>query len=421
MDGARAPAYRRGVLRDATGQASIEFAGVLAVVALVFGALFVTGLAPTVAGAAEHAVCRIFDGDCEPAPGDPEEEPGPIEGPAPVDFDLPFPVLPFPGSVSVSCTYATSSPGACQPGDGPGVSVGTEYTLEIDRSETTLDAEGCPTQTLSVTASLELQTSVSGETPVASGSLTTFLGEATTYSVTVPPDAADAIESGDRPVPNPVDPRTIQAGESVELSQEFYAGHDLEASYRALQLELGYEEGTRVSAGVSRVSPSTVRIYVGDEDFVRNALSLGIGNDAAGVALAAGAELRDGKLHSVDMDISTAAGWKAYQQFLKSGRLPREGTAGTSDPTKSDVFEFTDSTQLEAHVGNLSIGGVLAESGATGVETTNADGSVDGSFVAHFNDAGVAVTTHTEPGGEPEPTRYSLLLENVSDDTIDTL
>ena len=90
-------------------------------------------------------------------------------------------------------------------------------------------------------------------------------------------------------MPNPVDPRTIRAGESVELSQEFYAGHDLEASYRALQLELGYEEGTRVSAGVSRVDPSTVRIYVGDEDFVRNALSLGVGNDAAGVALAAGA------------------------------------------------------------------------------------------------------------------------------------
>ncbi len=406
------------MLRDASGQASVEYAGVLVVIALVFGVLFATGLAPTVAGAAEHAVCRILDGDCESAPTDPDEEPGPAEGPAPVDFDLPFPVLPFPGSASVSCTYSTSSPGACQPGEGPGVAVGTEGELEIERSDTTLDAEGCPTQTLSVTAGLELQTSVSGETPVASGSLTAFLGEATTYSVTVPPDAADAIEHGDRTVPNPVDPRTIRAGESVELSQEFYAGHDLEASYRALQLELGYEKGTRVSAGVSRVDPSTVRVYVGDEDFVRNALSLGVGNDAAGVALAAGAELSDGKLHSVDMDISTAAGWKAYQQFLKSGKLPREGAPGTSDATESDVFEFTDSAQLEAHVGNLSIGGVLAESGATGVETTNADGSVDGSFVAHFNDAGVAVTTHTEPGGEPEPTRYSLLLENVSDDTI---
>ena len=91
------------------------------------------------------------------------------------------------------------------------------------------------------------------------------------------------------------------------------------------------------------------------------------------------------------------------------------GATDVIDPTSSDVYEFTDKTQLEAHIGNLSIGGVLAESGATGVETTNADGSVNGSFVAHFNDAGVAVTTHTEPGGEPEPTRYSLLLENVSD------
>jgi len=220
-------------------------------------------------------------------------------------------------------------------------------------------------------------------------------------------------------VPNPIDPRTIRAGESVELSQEFYAGHDLEGSYRALQVELGYEEGTRVSAGVSRVNPDTVRVYVGDEDFVRNALSLGIGTDAAGVALAAGAELSDGKLRSVDIDISTSAGWKAYQHFLKSGRLPGDGTPGTSDPTSSDVFKFTDKTQLEAHLGNLTIGGILAESGANGVETTNADGSVDGSFVAHYNDAGVAVTTHTEPGGEPEPTRYSLLLENVSDSTID--
>ena len=409
------------MLRDTSGQASTEYAGILAVIALVFVALFATGLAPTVADAAQHAVCTIIGGDCASDPGEGGEVPGGggEEGPAPVDFNLPFPVLPFPGSVSVSCTYSTSSPGACQPGEGGGVSVGTEGTLEIERSETTLDDQGCPTQTLSVTARLELQTTVSGETPVASGSLTTFLGEASTYSVTVPPDEADAIENGDRPVPNPIDPRTIQAGESVELSQEFYAGHDIEASYRALQLELGYEEGTRVSAGVSRVSPSTVRVYVGDEDFVRNALSVGVGNDAAGVALAAGAELSDGKLHSVDIDISTNAGWQAYQSFLKSGRLPREGAAGTSDPTKSDVFEFTDSTSLEAHVGNLSIGGVLAESGATGVETTHADGSVDGTFTAHFNDAGVAVTTHSEPGGEPEPTRYSLLLENVSGDTID--
>jgi hypothetical protein len=45
---------------------------------------------------------------------------------------------------------------------------------------------------------------------------------------------------------------------------------------------------------------------------------------------------------------------------------------------------------------------------------------VDSSYVAHFNDAGVGVTTHAEPGGEPVPTRYSLLFEGVDEETIDT-
>ena len=53
------------MLRDASGQASIEYAGILAVVALVFVALFATGLAPTVAGAAAGAVCTIIGGDCD--------------------------------------------------------------------------------------------------------------------------------------------------------------------------------------------------------------------------------------------------------------------------------------------------------------------------------------------------------------------
>ena len=171
--------------------------------------------------------------------------------------------------------------------------------------------------------------------PSPPASLSSYLGEATTYSVTVPPDAADAIENGDRSVPNPIDPRTIQRRRVGRALAGVLRGHTARRrSYRALQLELGYEEGKRVSAGVSRVNPDTLRVYVGDEDFVRNALSLGIGNDAAGVALAAGSELSDGKLRSVDIDISTAAGWKAYQSFLKSGRLPtrRRGRARATRP-----------------------------------------------------------------------------------------
>jgi hypothetical protein len=409
-------------LRGESGQGSVEYAGALALVAIIFGGLFATDVPAKVKGTVGPAVCRILGGECgtAPAPSQPAAPPTADEPPAPVNFDLPFPVLPFPGSAEVSCTYATNSPGACQPGKGSGVSVAEEGKFSVERSPTTLDGEGCPTQSLGVKGTLELQTKIAGESPVVSGALTELLGESVGYSVTVPPDEAEALERGDRSVPNPVDPRTIRAGESVELSTEFYSGEKLSASYRALQVEMGFEEGRRLSAGVQRVSPSTVRISVGDRDFVRDALSVGIGNDSLGVALASGGELSEGKLRQVDVDISTQAGWDAYQSFLTSGRIPKEGTRGTSAPATSDVVDFKDQTGIKAKLGNLSIGGVLAESGANGVETHHPDGSVDTSVVAHFNDAGIAVTSHTDPGGQPEVTRYSLLLENVDDTMIDT-
>jgi hypothetical protein len=95
---------------------------------------------------------------------------------------------------------------------------------------------------------------------------------------------------------------------------------------------------------------------------------------------------------------------------LRSGRLPGRGAPGTSGPTRSDVLELTDATQAEAHPGNLTTGGVLAESGATGVKTTNAD-SVDESFAGHFNDAGVPSRRTPPREGSPNPpaTRCSLL------------
>jgi len=410
------------LLRGESGQGSVEYAGALALVAIIFGGLFATDVPAQVKTTVGPAVCRILGGACgaSETPAEPATPPTADEPPAPVNFDLPFPVLPFPGSVEVSCSYTTSSPGRCQGAQGPGVSVGAEGKFSVVRSPTTLDGEGCPTQTLAVKATLELQTKVAGESGAVSGALTELLGESTSYSVTVPPDEAEVLEHGDRDVPNPVDPRTIHAGESVELSQEFYSGEKLSAGYRALQVEMGFEEGRRLSAGVQRVSPSTVRLSVGDRDFVRDALSVGIGNDSLGVALASGGELSEGELRQVDVDVSTQAGWDAYQSFLTSGRIPKDGTPGTSAPASSDVVSFKDQTAIKAKLGNLSIGGVLAESGANGVETHRPDGSVDTSVVADFNDAGVAITSYTDPGGEPEVTRYSLLLENVDDSMLDT-
>jgi hypothetical protein len=400
--------------------------GVLLLVGLIVGALASSGIPTTIAQHTADLVCQIAHGDCdaaEPPGSDPGEEGDEGDEPSgPILTDVPLPVLPFPGSVSVKCTYSETSTTACMPPDQPGVSVQTTGEVSIDRSETALDAEGCPKQTLSVSGKLELSANASAEGAHAGGALDVHLGESTTYSVTVEPAAADAIERGDRRPPNPVDPRTIAQGESVQLSREYYAGVGMEAEYRALKASLGYDEGTRVSSGVERVSPTTVRVMVGDEDFVRQALSLGVGVDGASISLGGNEELSSGKLHAVDIDISTSAGWSAYQEFLNSGRLPADGTPGTSDPTTADTINYSDETRIEAELGNVTIGGQLGDSEGHVTETRHADGTVDVVSSARYNDVGLAIHRREDAAGNQlEDPGYSLLLEGVDDSIAETL
>ncbi len=404
-------------LRDESGQGSIEYAGALALIAIVFGVLAATDVPAKVRGAVGPAVCRMLGTDCgttaaastPPAAAKPAGD----QPPSPINFDTPFPVLPFPGSYEVACAYGSG----CDPGKG--VSVGHKAGMTVERSPTTLDDEGCPQTQLGVKGTLELVANAKGETAKAGGTMTGVVGSATGYSVTVPPDQVDRIAAGDRSAPNPVDPRTIRQDESVELSEEFYAGARMEANYRQLQVEMGYEKGRKVSAGVERVSPSTVRISVGDKDFVRDALSLGAGEGPVSVAVARGRELSDGGLRQVDVDISTQAGWKAYQSFLTSGRIPKDGAPGTSGASKSKVVEYKDQTSIKGTFGDHALSRILSESGSTGIETRKADGTVENSFTGHVNDVGVVVVTETKPGGKPTPKQYSLTLENVDPKVIE--
>ena len=87
------------------------------------------------------------------------------------------------------------------------------------------------------------------------------------------PDAADAIEAGDRA---PRRTRSTRArsrrARAIQLNEDYYPGIKAKATYRELQVEMGYDEGTRVSSGVKRIDARTVRVMVGDEDFVKQAL-----------------------------------------------------------------------------------------------------------------------------------------------------
>ena len=403
-------------MRDDRGQTGAELVGMLLLVALIIGALLASGTADAIASHTSAIVCRIAGGDCAaPAPPDGDRPQGP-----PLTAS-PLPVLPWPGtSVAVTCTFAAGGT-ACSSPDGSGVGVQAEGRLTLDRSATTLDDQGCPHQQISLTTTLELQARGSAEGSTASGSLNAHLGHASKYQVTVSPDRADALEDGAQP-PNPVDPRTIAEGESVQLSEEYYAGIGGEAQYRAIQARFGYDEGHRVSSAAQRISPTTVRVMAGDADFVRQTLALGFGNDDFGVSLGGTEELADGNLAAIDIDVSTPEGWAAYQDFVTTGALPEAGTAGTVDPTTSQTLDYTDRTKAEVRLPNVTLGGTLGSSEGHIKVTEHADGTVDVLRTARFRDVGLAIAqTRDADDAVVGETRYSLLLHGVDGSFVEGL
>ena len=396
--------------RRQAGQTVVEYAAALLVVALVVAALTTGGLGAGIAEGVEHAVCTITGERCD------AREPARIQrlaggaddGPALTGGEIA--VLPFPGSVSVTCGTGEGSEKLCEGPEGPGVRVQGTGTVSVERSPTTLGADGCPQQTVSVGTTLALEQTGEGNRGKASGKLARYLGRQTNYAVTVAPDQVENIEQGRRKLPNPLDPRSIAPGESVQMSEEFYLGLGLSGEYAKLQASLGYEQGRRVSSAAERVDARTMRVYVGDEDFVRNALAVGLG----GAEVAFSREVADGKLKAVDIDVSSPEGWNTYQQFVTTGRLPAGTEAGTSDPTSATTRKASQSAKLEATFGNLKVGGLLSDAEGNYVATTHRDGTVDHSLAVRYRDVGLEVGVREDAHGEPVGERtYGLNLEGV--------
>ena len=129
-------------LRGEQGQTGAEMLGMLLLVALVVGALTSSGTATAIASHTGSLICRIAGGECEEPESPPSSDPGggdeDDEPSGPILTDQPLSVLPFPGSLSVKCTYSETSTTACMPPDQPGVSVQTTGEVSVERSETAL-------------------------------------------------------------------------------------------------------------------------------------------------------------------------------------------------------------------------------------------------------------------------------------------
>jgi hypothetical protein len=286
--------------------------------------------------------------------------------------------------------------------------------VSIERSPTKLDVKngGCPLQELSVSGKLQLELNAKFKGKAVSGSLAAFTGEVTKFTVRVPPEQADAIGRGERPPPNPVDPTSLLPGESIELSEEFFTGSKLQGTFRQLQLEMGFEEGRKLSVGVKRLDATTVRVSVGDADAVRRSLALGVTEGDFGIALGGKEELSKTNVRSVEIDISTPEGFAAYQEFVATGKLPPPNAPGTRNAATTESIDFSDSTRLEAKFKQVKVGGVVGDAEGVALETRRADGSVDTVVASRKNDVGFAIKESRAADGATTTT-FTLLVEGA--------
>jgi hypothetical protein len=299
--------------------------------------------------------------------------------------------------------------------EGPkaGYKVGVTAKFERSTSPCSIDGTGTPSVTLATTADIKVTAGVNGEAKGVGASVTGSIGNSTSYQIKTDPSTADQIENHDVPPPNPADPRSIPKGSSIILNQDAYKGVDGGVTYHNITAELGYKDGHRVSSAVQRIDGNTVRITVGDTDFVENTVGVKVGTDDVNAGITIGNGYQDGKARSVDLDVSTPEGWQAYQNFIGAGTLPAQDAPGTSNPTTS-----TSDTSTHTDSAGIKIGPIGGSSGGTTVtgqivETKHPDGSSQTTAFTRRGDVVAATEYDRDASGNIVGEHYALQLENV--------
>lgn len=237
--------------------------------------------------------------------------------------------------------------------------------------------------------------------------------------VEVPREAAtDAIRNGQ--LPNPAAPETWPVGTRARAEVQGQAGFNV--GLRAGPGKLGERLG--LSTSYDRTQTQRYELQRTSEDTVRATVtSQGRQQDATNIrGLEGRQDQRLGHTQSADFNIRTPEGRAAYDDFMRTGQLPRENAPGVSNVQRTDSLDQTREgrvlgqrvatterqTQLTADGAGDQTVRQTDRNVAGSTQTTEMQVGADGNGRARtaINDSVVATTT-TRPG-QPAETNYEL-------------
>ena len=298
-----------------------------------------------------------------------------------------------------------------------------KVTGEVSRGNPELADNGQTYENLSV--SVDIQAGVQGDGKLPKGvgiTLSKYDGETFTYKLRVTSERAEQIANGTVRPPVPIDPDSLRAGESITMDEEAYEGNSQSASYKILKGTLGFAEGRRLSSAVERLPSGRMRILVGDEEFVKNAIELRLGTDDFGVAAGVSREFASGDLRTVEVNPRNEEGWDAYQHFVTTGTLPATEGPGVRNTTSVEKASWSSSTTLKLDIKPIHVGGSSTPFAGDVTETHHSDGSVDYALTDRHGSVTYVEQAKKELGDEEYgPSEYTLLLQGADSSLTEAL
>lgn len=232
-------------------------------------------------------------------------------------------------------------------------------------------------------------------------------------------DDAAAIESGERPLPNPFEPETIPVGGRVLIRGQSLTSLFFEAGYQFTSVGGSRTDLEGTAIGVERIDETRVRVYVGPTAAVERELFVGLRNPAVRFGLGNETEHSVAELRVAEFDLSTPEGRAAYDAFLRTGELPPVGSPGVLRTGTVVEERYSSQTMLE-----VGLFGASVEFGGAGnegfVRTTHwDDGSRDVNYWYRYDDRFLEVNQRFDQTGAVirGSSTYTIYLSDVDGNT----
>jgi Flp pilus assembly pilin Flp len=302
---------------------------------------------------------------------------------------------------------------------------GLGYRVRIKSNQTTtLEPNGQNMVTLEIsrTSNHTAKAELKSKSKHASGSVELFEGEGLSYRVKLPEAAYERIVRGEAPFPNPGDLSTLPDGSSVLLREEDLSATEQAGSYRIFKTASRQTDSQGSSVGLE-VRGDRVRVLAGPTEAITDLTVLGVGAKFGGEDLRMGFEASFERTKSLRYeeldyaDISRRQGQAAFEEFMRSGRVPQPHQVGVrqAGTVRKMDYDEVSAAKLALSVGDFDLTARLLNSSASvrNTDVVRPDGSHELTWILREHGVGVFESKTLAPDGRETVSQAGLLLDAV--------